>query len=218
MAITLSDQDRLTLRVAAWGAVSLMSATGSAHKAATEGSIALMSATGLVGHVLAKAPKGVKYGRTVAELADQVLPALTDSVCLLQERDPAEAANFRRTVLVAVEASARGGAGPVTAEMARKITAALDATTGGGAPAGRGRPELEKIMQEMVEAGFVGVSLRVNDERGEWVASAGVRELGDTGKPPTNGHVRIGSNTKTFTATVVLQLVAEGRVALDAPV
>ncbi|WP_043637717.1 serine hydrolase domain-containing protein, partial [Nonomuraea candida] len=32
------------------------------------------------------------------------------------------------------------------------------------------------------------------------------------------GHVRIGSNTKTFTATVVLQLVAEGRVALDAPV
>ncbi|WP_240974289.1 hypothetical protein [Nonomuraea composti] len=56
MAITLSDQDQLTRRIAGWGAVWLMSAAdaaGSAHKAATDGSIALTSATGLVGHVLA---------------------------------------------------------------------------------------------------------------------------------------------------------------------
>ncbi|WP_433352382.1 hypothetical protein ACQP25_04650 [Microtetraspora malaysiensis] len=63
MSVTLTDQDKLTLRTAAWGAVSLMSAAGaagSAHKVGTEGSIALTSATGLVGHVLSKAPKGVK--------------------------------------------------------------------------------------------------------------------------------------------------------------
>lgn len=30
-----------------------------------------------------------------------------------------------------------------------------------------------------------------------------------------NGHHRVGSNTKTFTATLVLQLVAEGRFGLD---
>jgi D-alanyl-D-alanine carboxypeptidase len=35
---------------------------------------------------------------------------------------------------------------------------------------------------------------------------------------PVDGRVRIGSNTKTFTAVVVLQLVGEGKVALDAPV
>ena len=35
---------------------------------------------------------------------------------------------------------------------------------------------------------------------------------------PRNAHVRIGSNTKTFTAVVVLQLVGEGRVGLDEPV
>lgn len=35
---------------------------------------------------------------------------------------------------------------------------------------------------------------------------------------PVDGHVRIGSNTKTFIATLVLLLVAEGRVGLDAPV
>lgn len=35
---------------------------------------------------------------------------------------------------------------------------------------------------------------------------------------PTDGEVRIGSNTKTFTAVVVLQLVKEGKLELDAPV
>jgi len=35
---------------------------------------------------------------------------------------------------------------------------------------------------------------------------------------PVNGQVRVGSNTKTFTAVVVLQLVGEGRIDLDASV
>ncbi len=35
---------------------------------------------------------------------------------------------------------------------------------------------------------------------------------------PRDGQVRIGSNTKTFTAVVVLQLVGEGKIGLDAPV
>jgi hypothetical protein len=133
MAMTLTDQDKLTLRTAAWGAVSLLSAAGaagSAHKVATEGSIALTSATGVVGHVLAKAPKGVKYGKTVAALADKVLPALTASMSLLKQQDVAEADNFRTTVIVAVEAAAgthRGEPSPTLADMARKITGALDA-------------------------------------------------------------------------------------------
>ncbi|MFB6678970.1 serine hydrolase domain-containing protein [Streptomyces sp. NPDC056390] len=85
-------------------------------------------------------------------------------------------------------------------------------------PYDRDRPELQKYLEEMAESGFTGVTMRVHDERGEWVGSAGVRKLGETAKPPANAHVRIGSNTKTFTATVVLQLVAEDKIALDAPV
>ncbi|MGW8821560.1 serine hydrolase domain-containing protein [Paenibacillus lautus] len=84
--------------------------------------------------------------------------------------------------------------------------------------AGEDRPELQKAIQEIVDSGFLGVQLRVHDEQGEWVGSAGVSRLGEEAKPPTNGHFRIGSNTKTFTATVVLQLVAEGRIGLDDPV
>lgn len=48
--------------------------------------------------------------------------------------------------------------------------------------------------------------------------TAGVGDLASGAEVPVDGQVRIASNTKTFTATVVLQLVGEGSVALDEPV
>ncbi|GGP50391.1 serine hydrolase domain-containing protein [Streptomyces abikoensis] len=80
------------------------------------------------------------------------------------------------------------------------------------------RPELPKALQEFVDSGFAGIQMRVHDERGEWVGSAGVRELGRSAEPPTDGRFWTGSSTKTFTATLVLRLVADGRLGLDAPV
>ncbi|MEU3763642.1 serine hydrolase domain-containing protein [Amycolatopsis keratiniphila] len=96
--------------------------------------------------------------------------------------------------------------------------ALLAGVTAPVASAGQDRPELRQAVQEFVDAGFAGMQLRVRDERGEWSGSAGVRELDGTAKPPTNGHFRLGSTTKNFTATLVLQLVAEGRIGLDTPV
>ncbi|MEU2131110.1 serine hydrolase domain-containing protein [Streptomyces sp. NPDC018352] len=92
-----------------------------------------------------------------------------------------------------------------------------DKSTFDGA-AGQDRPQLREVLEGIVDSGITGITLRVHDERGEWVGSAGVSKLGEAAKPPVDGHVRIGSNTKTFTATLVLQLVAEGRLGLDAPV
>ncbi|REK87517.1 class A beta-lactamase-related serine hydrolase [Streptomyces inhibens] len=46
--------------------------------------------------------------------------------------------------------------------------------------------------------------------------TSGVADLKTGAKVPVDGQVRAGSNTKTFTAAVVLQLVGEGEVALDA--
>ncbi|MFF3943131.1 serine hydrolase domain-containing protein [Streptomyces phaeofaciens] len=80
------------------------------------------------------------------------------------------------------------------------------------------RPELRKAMEEIVDSGFAGMQVRVHDERGGWTGSAGVNRLGGSEKPPVDGRFRIGSTTKTFTATVMLQLVAEGRIGLDSPV
>ncbi|MBV2152496.1 beta-lactamase family protein [Kitasatospora sp. SUK 42] len=48
--------------------------------------------------------------------------------------------------------------------------------------------------------------------------TAGVGDLANGAKVPVDGQIRIGSNTKTFVAVVVLQLVAEGKVDLDASV
>lgn len=133
MSITLSDQDQTTLRIAAYGAVTLLSAAGAAgdspHRIATNGSIALGSATGLVGHVLAKYPQGRELnGKSVAEIADRVLPALTAAVNLLKEQAPDEAENFRSTVITAIEsATHHGRPSPVVTDMTHKITKALDA-------------------------------------------------------------------------------------------
>jgi D-alanyl-D-alanine carboxypeptidase len=48
--------------------------------------------------------------------------------------------------------------------------------------------------------------------------TAGVGEVRTGDRVPVNGQVRIASNTKMFTATVVLQLVGEGKIGLDEPV
>ncbi|HEY1177468.1 MAG TPA: hypothetical protein VGF17_15025 [Phytomonospora sp.] len=134
MTITLSDQDKITVYNAAHGAVMLMSFAGVASspgKIASHGSLALTSATGLVGHVLAKRPKGAKLNaKSAAALADQVFPALAEAVALLNRQDPAEAENFRSTVTIAVEAAAgaqRGELSPPVAAMTRKISDALNA-------------------------------------------------------------------------------------------
>ncbi|WP_433267299.1 serine hydrolase domain-containing protein [Actinosynnema sp. CS-041913] len=77
---------------------------------------------------------------------------------------------------------------------------------------------VRQAMDEMVAAGAAGVVVRVSDRRGEWAGSAGVAELRRSVKPSADGRFRVGSVTKSFVATVVLQLVGEGRVGLDDPV
>ncbi|MEV6068387.1 hypothetical protein AB0L82_17685 [Nocardia sp. NPDC052001] len=130
-AVTLTDEAKSTLRTAAYGTVSLLAAAGTPHKGNAQASIALTSATGLVGHVLSAKSKDIHLtGKTVADLADQVLPALTAAMTLLETHSPAEATNFRATIQVAIEAalhSSKGDPTPVVIAMANKITEALDA-------------------------------------------------------------------------------------------
>lgn len=80
------------------------------------------------------------------------------------------------------------------------------------------RPELQMILDEIVASGITGITLRVHDEAGDWTGNAGVSQIGQDAKPPIDGHVRIGSNTKTFTAVLAMQLVGDGKIDLDAPV
>ncbi|MGW2638184.1 serine hydrolase domain-containing protein [Streptomyces sp. NPDC001348] len=53
---------------------------------------------------------------------------------------------------------------------------------------------------------------------GRWSETAGTADLRTERPMNTTDRLRVGSVTKTFTATVVLQLAAEHRLSLDAPV
>ncbi|MGN9783168.1 serine hydrolase domain-containing protein [Nonomuraea sp. ZG12] len=77
------------------------------------------------------------------------------------------------------------------------------------------RPELEKIVAG--DAATAALA-RVSDGNRTWSGAVGVRDVKRGGRPSPGGHFRIGSVTKTFVATVVLQLVDEGKVRLDDPV
>ncbi|MEV4177794.1 serine hydrolase domain-containing protein [Nonomuraea sp. NPDC049709] len=117
----------------------------------------------------------------------------------------------QRVAVTALAAALLAGA-------AAPASATADSKAVPKAAAGQERPELQKAIQAFVDAGFLGMQARVNDERGEWVGSTGRRKLGTNAKPPANGYFRIGSSTKNFVATLVLQLVADGKIGLDAPV
>jgi D-alanyl-D-alanine carboxypeptidase len=97
------------------------------------------------------------------------------------------------------------------------VPLAVGLTSGTAAATPPDRADLRQAMTALVDAGLAGVQVRVHDERGDWTGSAGTRRLSG-GTVPTNGHFRVGSITKTFVSTVVLQLVHEGRVTLDKPV
>ncbi|MDX2558878.1 serine hydrolase [Streptomyces sp. TX20-6-3] len=65
-------------------------------------------------------------------------------------------------------------------------------------------------LQAAVDAGVPGVVAQARDGRAHWTGTAGERR--------GNDRFRVGSITKTFVATVLLQLQAEGRLDLDDPV
>ncbi|MFF0299474.1 serine hydrolase domain-containing protein [Streptomyces sp. NPDC001651] len=83
------------------------------------------------------------------------------------------------------------------------------------APSGTGHAATRAAAEAVVEAGVPGVTVTARDGRGTWSATAGVGRIG-TGQPRSaDDRYRVGSITKTFVATVVLQLEAEGRLSLD---
>ncbi|MEU4423087.1 serine hydrolase domain-containing protein [Actinoplanes sp. NPDC024001] len=77
---------------------------------------------------------------------------------------------------------------------------------------------LQRELDDVVAAGAVGASLEVRDEHGTWRGTSGVAALGTSRPVPAHGRFRAGSITKTFLATVVLQLAAERKLGLDDPV
>ncbi|MFC9644006.1 serine hydrolase domain-containing protein [Streptomyces mirabilis] len=84
------------------------------------------------------------------------------------------------------------------------------------APAGAGHHGATRAaMDAAVKAGVPGVTATARDTGGTWSATAGVGDVRTLAPRGTADHYRVGSITKTFVSTVLLQLEAERRLSLD---
>jgi D-alanyl-D-alanine carboxypeptidase len=80
---------------------------------------------------------------------------------------------------------------------------------------GTDQRRLQRDVEAIHAAGATGVLAQVEAPRAFGVARAGTADV-KTGEPvPWDAYYRIGSTTKTFTATVALQLVAENKLELS---
>lgn len=81
-----------------------------------------------------------------------------------------------------------------------------------------GRAEVQRALDAVVAAGIPGVQVVVTGQGRDWTATAGVGDIATGAGIAEDARVRVGSNTKAFVATVLMQLVSARTVDLDAPV
>ncbi|MFG2458043.1 serine hydrolase domain-containing protein [Streptomyces sp. NPDC048523] len=102
-------------------------------------------------------------------------------------------------------------------------TTAVALTAGFAAPAmaaqATGATDDHRATRQAVRAavkdGVPGVTLTAKDGRSTWSTTAGVGNLRTHAPRSADDRYRVGSITKTFVSTVLLQLEAEGRLSLD---
>lgn len=77
---------------------------------------------------------------------------------------------------------------------------------------------VRQAVNRLTAAGLPGAIALVSDHGRTASAAAGWADVAAKRAMTPTGHLRVGSNTKVFTATMVLQLVAEHRLSLDGTV
>jgi D-alanyl-D-alanine carboxypeptidase len=98
---------------------------------------------------------------------------------------------------------------------------ALTGVTSAGASGDRWQSGHDKALQAGLEAlvadgSLPGALMSVRSRDGRVTNyTAGVGDIRTKSKVPTDGYVRIASNTKMFTAVAILQLAGDGKLALD---
>ncbi|MEU5953848.1 serine hydrolase domain-containing protein [Streptomyces sp. NPDC047525] len=114
----------------------------------------------------------------------------------------------------------RRGLVGVAAAVAMTVTAgafaapALAGGSGGGGHGDRHRAT-QKAMEAAVNENAPGVTAQARDKHGTWNSAAGIGDLERQTPRGAHDRYRVGSITKTFVSTVMLQLVAEGELSLD---
>ncbi|MEU5160821.1 serine hydrolase domain-containing protein [Streptomyces sp. NPDC020875] len=124
----------------------------------------------------------------------------------------------RRTASIALITGALA-ATALAAAPAQATTGSTGTTSGTstatGTTNGTDRTVTRAALTKIVTDGLPGVTATAQDANGVWRAGIGVGDLKTGKKRGETDRFRIASITKTFVATVLLQLEAEGRLDLD---
>ncbi|MFK4428157.1 MULTISPECIES: serine hydrolase domain-containing protein [Bacillus] len=97
----------------------------------------------------------------------------------------------------------------VTAESTENVSSSSHTSTK------RDRNSVKQAMRDTLHLGFPGILVKTYEGGKTWGYAAGVANLSTKKPMKTDFRFRIASVTKTFTATVVLQLAGENRLNLD---
>src|SRR4051794_12548517 len=93
---------------------------------------------------------------------------------------------------------------------------AVGATPAPAASDGSARaPKVQRALDDVVAAGAPGAAVLIRNAGRTRRLSSGLGEIATRTPMRVAARTRIGGLTKTFVATVVLQLAGEGRLALD---
>ncbi|PXW26971.1 UNVERIFIED_CONTAM: D-alanyl-D-alanine carboxypeptidase [Williamsia faeni] len=78
---------------------------------------------------------------------------------------------------------------------------------------------MDKVVDD-IATGFheIGMMVLIRTPQGDYTNGWGTLGLDSTEKPTPDTKVRVGSNTKTWTGTAIMQMVQEGKISVDDPV
>ncbi|WP_458352790.1 serine hydrolase domain-containing protein [Peribacillus frigoritolerans] len=82
----------------------------------------------------------------------------------------------------------------------------------------RDRTSVKEAMRDTLQLGYPGILANISKGGKTWSYAAGIADLRTKKPMKTDFRFRIGSVTKTFIATVLLQLSGENRLNLDDPI
>ncbi|WP_058042707.1 serine hydrolase domain-containing protein [Streptomyces roseifaciens] len=99
-----------------------------------------------------------------------------------------------------------------TAVVGTAVVPAAAATAPG---ADKAHAATQEALNGLVAADMPGVAAEARTPKGTWSGSAGYADTATKRKRTAADHFRAGSITKSFVATVLLQLEAEGKLSLD---
>lgn len=115
--------------------------------------------------------------------------------------------------------AACGSTNPDTTSTTSSQNATRPTISGGAGFADATTASFQQVLDDTrATAGFPGAIALVLAPQGSWIGTSGTTGQGLDAVPSPTDHTRVGSLTKTMTATVIHQLSEEGRLELSDPI